>query len=329
MNHQQFLSLLRRILSTPTAPFHEYHVAAVLRDLLAPLPHVSVQSDSYGNLIARYKFGRSAPRIAFAAHMDHPGWVRYRGKEEFLGWVPEDRLASHPVDWFGPFGMWRLEPFELKDGIVHARVCDDLAGCAAIVALFMELEKAGDEADVFGLFTRAEEVGFNGAIALARDWPLPQDVRFVSIETSSPRNGASMGLGPIIRVGDRVSVFDDAATSELVDAAKESSIAHQRSLLDGGSCEATAMNLYGIPAAGISIALGNYHNVLPESGIGPEYINLSDAKNLVKLILAVTRRMALQDTPSSKEAMRQRLEKRWDEHQKYHRDAAKHWENPR
>jgi putative aminopeptidase FrvX len=43
------------------------------------------------------------------------------------------------VEWFGDFGMWELTPFSLKDGLVHSRVCDDLVGCAAIVAMFREL----------------------------------------------------------------------------------------------------------------------------------------------------------------------------------------------
>ena len=110
MHHRSFLSLFRTILSTPTAPFHEYEVASKIREILAPLEHVTVQEDSYGNLIATYWKGRKKPALAFGAHMDHPGWVRFQGKEEFLGGVPAERLDSHPVEWFGDFGMWELKP---------------------------------------------------------------------------------------------------------------------------------------------------------------------------------------------------------------------------
>src|SRR5690606_27018431 len=108
MHHATFVSLLRAVLSTPTAPFHEYRVAKILRERLAALPNVTVESDAFGNLVARYRRGRRKPKLAFAAHMDHPGWVRHGGKAQFLGGVPADRLDSHPVEWFGDFGMWRL-----------------------------------------------------------------------------------------------------------------------------------------------------------------------------------------------------------------------------
>ncbi len=322
MHHQKFISLFKRVLSCPTAPFHEQQVADTIRELLAPLKHVTITTDHFGNMIAHYKKGRSQPKLAFGAHMDHPGWVKFQGKEEFLGGVPKDRLKTHPVEWFndGEFGMWKLKPFELKKGIIHSRVCDDLVGCAAIIALFTELEKANANVNSYGIFTRAEEVGFVGAVELAKNWPLPDGVRFVSLETSAPRGGAEMGNGPVVRVGDRMSVFDDAITAELVDAGVAGKIPHQRALLDGGSCEATAMNLYGIPAAGISVILGNYHNCPPKKGIREEYVSLADAKNLVKLITATTLRMASgKKSDSSKAQLKKRLEQRVRDHRKYNR----------
>ena len=56
-------------------------------------------SNDFGNIIAHYKKGRSKPQLAFGAHMDHPGWVRTKKEGEvFLGWVPEERLKTHPVE---------------------------------------------------------------------------------------------------------------------------------------------------------------------------------------------------------------------------------------
>lgn len=327
MHHQTFVALFRDILSTPTAPFHEYHVAEKILARLAEMPHVTVERDPFGNLLARYRRGRSRARLAFGAHMDHPGWVRHGDGEKFLGGVPEDRLDTHPVEWFGDFGMWKLDPFRLDGGRIHSRVCDDLVGCAAILALFAKLEKTGAEAHCWGLFTRAEEVGFHGAIELARHWPLPESVRFVSLETSAPRGGAEMGKGPAIRTGDRISVFDDAVTADLVDAADAAGIPHQRALLDGGACEATALNLHGIPAAGISLILGNYHNCPPKKGIAEEFIELADAKNLLKLLVAATTGPVAKGgrKNSAKAQLKKRLDKRLREHKKYARAAEKHW----
>ncbi|MEQ1839048.1 MAG: M20/M25/M40 family metallo-hydrolase [Verrucomicrobiales bacterium] len=326
MQHHAFVSLFRKVLSTPTAPFHEYEVDRVIRELLAPLEHVTLETDHYGNLIACYRRGRKRPKLAFGAHMDHPGWVRFQGNDQFLGGVPEDRLDTHPVEWFGDFGMWELEPFDLKEGLIHSRACDDLVGCASIVALLMELEAREVETTVYGLFTRAEEVGFIGAVEMAKRWPLPEGVCFVSLETSAPRGGATQGKGPVIRVGDRMSVFNDGVTAELVDAAKEANLPHQRALLDGGSCEATALNLFGIPSAGISVLLGNYHNCPPVSGIAEEVISLDDAKNLVKLITATTIRMSGgKSGDSSKAQLKKRLEKLSRDHRKYEQAARRRW----
>ncbi|MEM7698101.1 MAG: M20/M25/M40 family metallo-hydrolase [Verrucomicrobiota bacterium] len=327
MHHQRFVSLLREVLSTPTAPFHEYHVARVIRERLAEYRHVSVETDEFGNLIATYRRGRKRPRLAFAAHMDHPGWVRDNGEPVFLGGVPKERLESHPVDWFGEFGMWQLEPFTLRNGEVHARVCDDLVGCATILALFDELEKNEVEATCYGLFTRAEEVGFIGATRMAKSWPLPSGVRFVSLETSAPRGATEFGKGPVVRVGDRLSVFDDAVTADLIEAAASEKIPVQRALLDGGACEATPMNLFGVPAAGISVLLGNYHNCPPEKGIAEEFVDLSDVKALVRLIYATVRRTASRKpSESGQAALRKRLALRDREHRRYERSARAAWQ---
>jgi endoglucanase len=327
MRQATLVYLLRAVLSTPTAPYHEYHVARLVRERLAGMQHVSVEADAFGNLIACYRRGRKKPKLAYAAHMDHPGWVRHAGRPVFLGGVPDERLDTHPVEWFGDFGMWQLKPFEIREGLVHARVCDDLVGCAAILAMFADLEEQEAEATVYGIFTRAEEVGFVGSIKLAKRWPLPDGVRFVSLETSAPRGGAEQGKGPVIRVGDRSSVFDDAVTAELLDAAVATKVPHQRALLDGGSCEATAMNLYGIPAAGISVLLGNYHNCPPEQGIAEEYVSLEDVKGLVKLITATAIRMAAGASgDSAKAGLRKRLEQRLRDHRPYERAARKAWE---
>lgn len=307
-------------------------MAAKIRDCLAGLPHVSIEPDAFGNLIATYRRGRSKPRLAFCAHLDHPGWVKKPGggggdEPEFLGGVPAERLDKCPVKWFGEFGMWDLPAFELKDGLVRSRACDDLVGCAEIVALFHELERREAEVTCYGLFTRAEEVGFVGAIHLAKSWPLPDGVRFVSLETSAPRGGATIGAGPVVRVGDRMSVFDDEIVAELLAAAEEEKITVQRALLDGGSCEATAMQLYGIRSAGLSVLLGNYHNCTPDGGIDVEYVSLKDVASLVDVITATTIRLGAGSKGSpARDALKQRLEKNLQKHAAHDRAAQPAWE---
>jgi len=67
--------------------------------------------------------------------------------------------------------MWDVGAGRVKGGKFHSRVCDDLAGAAAALAMLDELAKDAKNAPpspVAVLLTRAEEDGFIGAIAASR-----------------------------------------------------------------------------------------------------------------------------------------------------------------
>ena len=305
MDRTALLDIIRSILAQPTAPFHEDAVRAEILMQLAQIPRVTAEQDDFGNIIARYKGCSGHAEYAFAAHMDHPGFVG----EEFLGGVPVAyREKKPPTRDFGAFAMWDLPAFALEDGRIYSRACDDLIGCAAIVALFQELAAADAEATVYGLFTRAEEVGFIGAIQLAKSKRVPQDVTIVSLECSSEKSpGAGrMGEGPIIRVGDKTSIFDDAATAALVKAATDAKLPHQRALMSGGTCEATAYQLYGYRTAALCVALGNYHNCGPDTTIAPEFVAVDDVEGMIALMRAAALNESAADPHT---ALRERLEK--------------------
>jgi hypothetical protein len=168
------------------------------------------------------------PRNLPLSHMDHPGW-RLQPDKEFLGDLPERLLTTAPICEFGYFGMWDLPAFLLQGDSIHSRACDDLIGCAAIVATVRDLVVARAPASVYGVFTRAEEVGFIGAIQLAKSKQLPQDVTVVSLETSAELPPAKIGAGPIVRVGDRTSVFDPATTEYFVEIARSTNAETQPS----------------------------------------------------------------------------------------------------
>jgi len=157
-----------------------------------------------------------------------------------------------------------------------------------MVAMFHELERLGFSGSVMAVFTCAEEVGLLGAVHLAKSGSLPTGIKIISLETSSERPPAKMGDGVIIRVGDRTSVFDAALTSALVESATVATIPFQRCLMSGGTCEATAYGLYGYPAGGICVALGNYHNCAPDGTIRAEYVSFTDVDGMLRLCVAAT-----------------------------------------
>ena len=138
MDTSQLLETLRSILGQPTAPFHEDAVRAEICQQLAQCPHVTLEIDEFQNLIATYANGDAPARYAFAAHMDHPGFVG----GEFHGGVPKEYLdRKPPTRDYGAFAMWDLPAFTLEHSRIYSRACDDLIGCA------MALASLGQHAD--------------------------------------------------------------------------------------------------------------------------------------------------------------------------------------
>lgn len=314
-------NILKRILKQPTAPFHEYHVRAEIEALLKNCPHVKLKRDKFGNLLATYKNGKSKskPTWVLAAHMDHPAFVKPEGSKkkdewEFLGGVPQESLDNGIKRGLrkakGQLATWNF-PVNVTNTRIEATACDDLIGCAAIVATFLELAALNIQTTVHAAFTRAEEVGWLGAWQIAQNWPFGEGSVFLSLETSRPVNGAVMGGGPIIRVGDRVSVFDSEAVAVLMTTAKEQGIRVQRALLDAGACEATAVQAAGIRSAGISVPLGNYHNLNDARQIAPEYVMMDDVKSLINLLKAL---VATKHDGIGERTIRERVELRMQEH---------------
>ena len=198
---------------------------------------------------------------------------------------------------YGGFGF--REPVWQEGELLYTKAADDLVGSFAIVTLAIEhFEREGSKkkkAPFLGLLTRAEEVGFIGAIGhFELGWlaSARRPLLCVSLETSRTLPGADIGQGPVVRLGDRTTVFDPAALrvfSELARTVLPEK--HQRRVMDGGTCEATAATAYGLPCIGISVPLGNYHNQSfeggPDSagplGPAPEFVHTQDVAGLLEL----------------------------------------------
>lgn len=324
-------SILKRILKAPTAPFHEYHVRAEIESLLKGCPNVKLKRDKFGNLLATYKNGKSksSPTWVLGAHMDHPAFVKKPGSKksgewDFLGGVPDEAVAKGVKRGLrgkatGAIATWNF-PTQISFEKVEATACDDLIGCAVIIATFWELASLNLSTTCHAVFTRAEEVGFLGAWHLAQKWPFGKNDVFLSIETSRPVNGAVMGSGPVVRVGDRLSVFDSEGVSVLMTTAKEQGIRVQRCLLDAGACEATAVQAAGFRAVGVSIPLGNYHNLDANKEIAPEYVMMSDVRSLIDLLKAL---VATKHDGIGERSIRERVEVRMDEYAAHLKASAK------
>jgi len=220
----------------------------------------------------------------------------------------------------GTFGMWDLPAFRRaprQRGVLESRAVDDLAGVAAALALLDVVDRIDPrrEVDIRALFTRGEEVGFVGALAVARGRRLPQRTRIVSLEASKAFAHAPQGAGPILRVGDRTSSFDDGLTRWMARVAtalagpRGNGFRWQRRLMDGGTCEATAFQLYGYRCAALCVPLGNYHNMSEEGAIRLESIHASDLVGLVRYLEGLVKHDGDCPAPGRTDPLRRRLER--------------------
>jgi len=156
----------------------------------------------------------------------------------------------------GDVGRWAFrgvgaEP-TVRDGILHAPACDDLAAVAAALAALDVLHRRKGMAHVGVLLTRAEEVGFMGCIAAAKKRSVPKASRLICLENSRSFAESPIGGGPIVRVGDRMSVFAPGLTNRISNlmlehAKKNESFKWQRKLMPGGACEATVRLRIDVP----------------------------------------------------------------------------------
>ena len=183
---------------------------------------------------------------------------------------------------------------------IYTKAADDLVGVYAIVRTALAAYRRRRRPPPFlGLLTRAEEVGFVGAIGhFALGWLDPRRVVCVSLETSRTLPQAIVGRGPVVRLGDRRTVFDHGGLQLLSALASEVlPDRHQRRIMDGGTCEATAAIAFGLRAMGLSVPLGNYHNQGFEGGPqcrgregpAPEFVHVDDIEGLTTLCHALLR----------------------------------------
>lgn len=221
--------------------------------------------------------------------------------------------------FLGDVATWDLPAAEVIDGIVHSPACDDLAAVAAALGALETLasDPAPGVGEVRVLFTRAEEIGFVGAIAACRDGTIPAGARVIALENSRSFADSPIGGGPIVRVGDRLSVFSPALSGAVARRAEEvaggpavvtatqknadrPSWKWQRKLMAGGACEASVFCDAGYDATCVCLPLGNYHNMADldavQAGtnsdppkVSREFIALSDYEGLIDLLVACGR----------------------------------------
>jgi len=255
--------------------------------------------------------------------MDHPGFVVHRkGKTaelHFAGGVEEKYFAGKRIVFYhekttrplgraviksasfsddvkrivpdrvipagATFAMWDLPRARCTKRLFLSPACDDLAQVSTVLALLRRLALGKARASVHALFTRAEEIGFAGALAALKSKPRLAPMPTLSLEASQARGFARVDGGPVVRVGDRLSVFDSRIIHWLETAFRDLQAARpgairQRLLMGGGTCEASVFHRAGLPTGALCVALNNYHNMGPGAALRAESISLRDCRGL-------------------------------------------------
>jgi putative aminopeptidase FrvX len=268
-------------------------------------------------------FPSSRVRLRLSEHDSRPGRV--------LRLIPAPKpgkdkpalieLTKPAVAEPGDIITWHLPKPRITRGRLRAPACDDLAGVAAAIAAFEQLNKihpkqtspgSPNPLDIRVLLTRAEEVGFIGAIAACKSGIIPKSARLIALETSKSFPDSPIGAGPIVRVGDRTTSFDPNLTYQVSQLAQnlqqqDPSFNWQRKLMPGGTCEATAFQTLGFTATCLCLPLGNYHNMNENTAsIDSEVISLSDYHGLIRLLIQVGHSL---DRRSTSPPLKDRLER--------------------
>jgi putative aminopeptidase FrvX len=321
---EELYQALMAVAACPTASCHEGHVRACLIERLRDLPHVATRVDEFGNLHASYEHaaaGREPFRVV--AHMDHPAFVVVRkpsaAELHFAGGVDEKYFAGRGIVFHhertieplgraviestsfsaetrhvvidraippdATFATWNLPKARCTKRLFVSPACDDLAQVSTVLALLRRLALSGARGRLHALFTRAEEIGFAGSFAALKSETPLAPMPTLSLETSQARGFARVDGGPIVRVGDRLSVFDSRVTHWLETAfrdlqAARPGVVYQRLLMGGGTCEASVFHRAGFPTGALCVALNNYHNMGPGTSLRAESISLRDIQGL-------------------------------------------------
>lgn len=224
----------------------------------------------------------------------------------------------------GDVGRWAFEHEtgsvpRIEKGLLRTHACDDLAAVAAALCALDALRGIKGCEHVGVLLTRAEEVGFIGAIAACRNRTVPKNARLICLENSrSFPQDSPIGAGPIVRVGDRMSVFQPTLTNQISMLMMEHqksnpTFKYQRKLMPGGTCEATTFSTYGYQSTCLCLPLGNYHNMIDIDGVtsgtaktarvGPEFISVEDYHGLIEMLIVCATQMDAHDAPTLESKM--------------------------
>ena len=209
--------------------------------------------------------------------------------------LPQFLIETREAVQIDDMGFFDVTFFNIKGDLLYTKDADDVVNVGALLVLLKRAVETKAEGNFYVLFTRAEETGFTGAMGAIESKILPEICIPIVLETSAELEQAKIGQGFILRVGDRFSVYNTLVDSWMHEIAADTEkkakedkkdFKFQRTLMDGGTCEASLFNVSGFDTGALAIPLGNYHNI-GKTHPAPEYISLFDLSCLVEFLQQV------------------------------------------
>ncbi len=253
-----------------------------------------------------------------ATHVDDKGFVRFTpiggvralycvgGRVRFLkgpqGVIGSERLDSNdkvpsfdklfidvgatgrddcPVS-VGDIAVFERPFLDLGDKMV-SKAMDDRISVAVQIETLRQFQ--GGPNEVYFVFSTQEEVGLRGATVAAYgvdpDLGLSVDVTLTGDTPKGVTMEVSLGKGPAVKVRDGRMLSDPRVVNALIKAAEKAGLPYQLEVLEGGTTDATVMQLtrVGVPAGAVSIPCRYVHSP-------SEMTDYNDVQNAVKLLVA-------------------------------------------
>jgi tetrahedral aminopeptidase len=164
-----------------------------------------------------------------------------------------------------------------------AKSMDDRVGVAILLEVLRRLKRTPHE--VAFVFSVQEEVGIRGAgvaaYGLDVDFGLAVDVTRTGDTPKSVRMEVSLGGGAAIKVRDSGMIADTRVKELLVARGREAGIRTQLEVLEGGTTDASAMQIAraGLPVGAVSVPTRYIHTP-------SELVHYADVEACVGLLLA-------------------------------------------
>ncbi|MCC6148251.1 MAG: M42 family metallopeptidase [Anaerolineaceae bacterium] len=167
---------------------------------------------------------------------------------------------------------------------IAAKSIDDRIGVAILIETLRQIKESPHE--LYFVFSVQEEVGLRGAgtaaYALDPELGLAVDVTLTGDTPKGPKMEVSLGKGPAIKIRDGRMLSDPRLIQHLVQAAQNAGLPYQLEILEGGTTDASAIQISraGVPAGCISVPCRYVHSP-------SEMVDYNDVQNAVKLLVNV------------------------------------------